>query len=628
MTLIPRETLFGAPATLAPKLSPDGERLAFLRQADGALTLWVGRRTAWRDAALVAGLSGAGLAHYTWCHDGRHILVPRNDAGDENWHVVCLDVDTGVTRDLTPWPGVAAGVAGLSPRRPDEVLLLVNRRDPAVHDLWLADLDGGEPREVFRNPGFPRLIVDEDFTVRLALQALPDGSMRYLTPTADGDWRTLFDVPAEDALTTVPTAVTRDGRAVHLLESRGRDVTRLMRLDLESGAMEVVAERDGADVVEVLMHPETSAVQAFVTDRLRRSWHSCDSETHADLAVLAEAEHGDLHVVSRSRDLAWWVVSHAHDTGATRFSLYDRRRRVVEPLFSARPELDDLPLVPMRPLTIRSRDGLELVSYLSQPEGDGPHPLVLMVHGGPWGRAAWGYDAATQWLVNRGFAVLTVNFRGSTGFGKAFLNAGDREWGRAMQTDLIDAVDWAVAEGIADPALLVIMGGSYGGYAVLRALTSTPDLFACGIALCPPLDLIGFLENVPPYWAGMSGTFARRIGDVHDPADRAMLAERSPASDLDRIVRPLFVAHGANDVRVLRRDSDRLAESLRARGIPHLYALYENEGHMVVRPENVAAFHALAEVFLAEVLGTPAEPFDPAEVPPALRLSGTMLGLG
>lgn len=626
MTLISREILFGAPATLSPMLSPDGERLAYLRQDDGVVSLWVGRRDAWQAATAVA--AGPGLAHYAWCHDGRHIVFPRDEAGDENWHVISLDVDTGALRDLTPWPGVAAGVAALSPRRPGEVLLMVNRRDPAVHDLWLADLDTGDTREVFRNPGFPRLIVDRDFAVRLALQALPDGAMRYLAATPGGGWQPFLDVEPEDALTTAPITLTEDGRGVYVFDSRDRNIARLVRLDLGDGGLSVVADHPEADIVDILMHPGTSAVQAVVTDRLRRTWHPCDSETAEDLAVLAAAEDGDLHVLSRSRDLSWWVVSHAHDTGATRFSLYDRRRRTVEPLFSARPELDALPLVPMRPLTLRSRDGLDLVSYLSRPAQAGPHPLVLLVHGGPWGRVSWGYDATTQWLVNRGFAVLTVNFRGSTGFGKAFLNAGDREWGRAMQTDLIDAADWAVAEGIADPHRLVIMGGSYGGYAVLRALTETPETFACGIALCPPLDLIGFLENVPPYWAGMSGTFTRRIGDVHDPEGRAMLAERSPAAHLDRIVRPLFFAHGANDVRVLRRESDRLATSLRARGIPHLYALYENEGHMVVRPENIAAFHALAEVFLAEVLGTPAEPYDPAEVPPALRLSGTMLGLG
>ncbi|KJS38425.1 MAG: hypothetical protein VR70_09980 [Rhodospirillaceae bacterium BRH_c57] len=642
MTLIPRETLFGAPVAIAPSLSPDGRRFAYLERSDGGLVLRVGWRRRWRSTVPMFGGAEAGPSSYTWCYDSRHILFPRDESGDENWHVFSLDVETGQTRDLTPWPGVAAGVAALSPRHPTQILVLMNRRDPAVHDLWRVDVETGESREVFRNTGFMRFIVDDDFTVRLAQEALEDGAVRYLRLTAPGTWEPFLDIPAEDALTTVITGVTRDGRAVHALDSRGRDVARLVRFDLESGAMDVVAEEEGEDIVEVLVHPETFRLQGYVTHRLRRIWHSCDEETARDLQVLADTHGGDLHILSRTLDQAWWVVSHARETAATRFSLYDRQARRLEPLFSARPELDGLPLVPMQSLSLPTRDGLEMVSYLSTPPqppilqgspitedtgGGAPWPLVLLVHGGPWGRVAWGYDAATQWLVNRGFAVLAVNFRGSVGFGKAFLNAGDREWGGAMQQDLIDAVDWAVSAGVADPRRLVVMGGSYGGYAVLRALTETPELFACGIALCPPVDLIGFLRNVPPYWSRMAEIFARRIGDHRSAEGRKMLKARSPSSHLDRISRPLFFAHGANDVRVSRDDADGLAAVLRTRGVPHLYALFENEGHVLVRPENIATFHALAEEFLSAVLKTPAQPFDLATVPPAVRLSGNMLGL-
>lgn len=618
--------------TVAPALSPDGRRFSYLKRAQGELSLWVGWRESWRDAALLSGGVGADVSRYVWSYGSRHILFPRNDSGDENWHVWSLDVETGERRNLTPWPGVAAGIAALSPDRPSEVLLMANRRDPAVHDLWLVDLESGDCREVFRNPGFPRLIVDSTFEVRLALEALDGGAMRYLRLTAEGAWEPFLDVPAEDALTTSLTGMTKDGRAIHALDSRGRDVARLIRIDLESGGQEVIAEEDGQEIVDVLLEPETSQVQAYVTNHLRRMWHPCDAETAQDLEALRDAEGGDLHVLSRTLDLSWWVVSHARDTSATRFSLYDRQTRTLEPLFSARPELDELPLVPMHPLRLRARDGLEMVSYLSRPEAGEAgepvaHPLVLLVHGGPWGRVEWGYDAATQWLVNRGFAVLSVNFRGSTGFGKAFVNAGDGEWGGAMQRDLIDAVDWAMSEGIADPRRLVIMGASYGGYAVLRALTDTPDLFACGIAMCPPIDLVSFLRNVPPYWGSMRELLARRIGDDRTEEGLAMLRARSPVSHLETISRPLFLSHGANDVRVSKEESDGLAAALVARHIPCLYALFENEGHVVVRPENIAVFHALTEVFLADVLGTPAEPYDLAAVPPAVHLSGNILGL-
>jgi dipeptidyl aminopeptidase/acylaminoacyl peptidase len=272
-------------------------------------------------------------------------------------------------------------------------------------------------------------------------------------------------------------------------------------------------------------------------------------------------------------------------------------------------------------VTVRSRDGLDLVSYYSLPADsqgadkarpDQPLPMVLYVHGGPWGRDRWGYNAVHQWLANRGYAVLSVNFRASTGFGKAFINAGNRQWGAAMHDDLIDAVDWAIAEGIADPERVAIMGGSYGGYATLAGVTFTPLKFACGVDIVGPSNLVTLLETVPAYWKPQIEVFTTRVGDHRTEAGRAFLTERSPLTYAERIARPLLIGQGANDPRVKQAESDQIVQAMRGKGIPVTYVLYPDEGHGFARPENRLSFNALAEAFLAQCLGGRYEPFGDA----------------
>ena len=627
--LIPLDILFGSPDRASPSLSPDGARLAWLARSGDVLNIHVAPRDAPGAAVRMTHDTVTGVAHYTWCFDNRHILYLLNPSGDENWHVYALNVDTGHSRDLTPWEGAASGVHTLSPDHPNRVLVSSNRREAALHDLIGIDLDSAETETVFENPGFLSLVTDRDLHVRFGLAPLEGGAVRYLQLEGTS-WTPFMDVPAEDVLTTRLTGFTRAKNAVYAVDSRGQDVARLISIDLQTGAETVLAAPEGRDVVEVLAHPDTNALLAFTTNTDRRHWHAVDAETARDLERLQAAQPGDLHVVSRSRDLDHWVVAYAQDDGPAQFHLYDRSADTISALFSASPALEAQPLVPVAPVHITARDGLDLISYLALPEGRSPGdsrpalPFILTVHGGPWGRVNWGYDASLQWLANRGFAVLSPNFRGSTGFGKAFLNAGDRQWGAAMQDDLRDCVDWAVTQGVADPARLAIMGASYGGYAVLRALTLEPDRFACGVAMCPPADLVAFLENVPPYWGPLDEVFARKIGDIGTPEGRAMLADRSPMTHLDRLSAPLFLVHGANDVRVSQNDSDAVAAHLQDRGVPYLYALFETEGHVLARPENVRAFHALADQFLSRTIGTRAEPLRDVSSIDGLHLTGPL----
>ena len=340
----------------------------------------------------------------------------------------------------------------------------------------------------------------------------------------------------------------------------------------------------------------------------------------ADLKALEAIGPGEVSVNSRTLDDKTWIVTYSAAESPAVYYRYDRTpgaEGTLTRLFSARPALDGKPLAPMWPLELKSRDGLNLVSYLTlppqaDPDGDGkpdaPVPMVLLVHGGPWGRDEYGYSGYDQWLANRGYAVLGVNFRGSTGFGKEFTNAGDGEWAGKMHDDLIDAVQWAVGQGITTADKVAIMGGSYGGYATLAGLTFTPDTFACGVDIVGPSNLNTLLSTVPPYWASFFEQLAKRMGDPRTDAGKKWLTERSPLTRADQIKKPLLIGQGANDPRVKQAESDQIVKAMQAKNIPVTYVLFPDEGHGFARPENNKAFNAVTEGFLAQCLGGRVEP--------------------
>jgi dipeptidyl aminopeptidase/acylaminoacyl peptidase len=344
---------------------------------------------------------------------------------------------------------------------------------------------------------------------------------------------------------------------------------------------------------------------------LRRRWQVTDRAYAADYAYLAKVLPGDIEAADLSHDQRNWLVTYARDTASAQFFHYDRPKKRARLLFTARPELDKTPLVRMEPVIARARDGLDLVCYLSRPRAavkSKPGPMVLLVHGGPWARDVWGLHTTHQWLANRGYAVLSVNYRGSTGFGKSFVNAANLEWGGKMHDDLIDAVDWAIAQRVADPERIAIYGGSYGGYSALVGATFTPEKFACAIDLVGISNLMTFLNTIPEYWKPWQTVWKTRMGDYTTEEGRKFLETRSPLNRVDRIMRPLLIGQGANDPRVKASESDQIVKVMQERGIPVTYLYYSDEGHGFRRPENRRSFNAVVEAFLARHLGGTFEP--------------------
>jgi dipeptidyl aminopeptidase/acylaminoacyl peptidase len=354
---------------------------------------------------------------------------------------------------------------------------------------------------------------------------------------------------------------------------------------------------------------------------LRPEWLVLDPSVKPDFEYLKTVAEGEMQVTSGTLDDQKWIVAYLQDNGPTRYYFYDRQNKKATFLFVNRPTLEGLPLAKMHPVAIPARDGLELVSYLtlpmdSDPDGDGrpdrPLPLILNVHGGPWARDSWGFDPEHQFLANRGYAVLSVNFRGSTGFGKNFANAGNREWAGKMHDDLIDAVNWAVAQKIADKDKVCIMGGSYGGYATLVGVTMTPDIFACGVDIVGPSNILTLLSTIPPYWEPAKQQFKDRVGDYESDEGKKFLTERSPLTYVEKIKKPLLIGQGANDPRVKQAESDQIVEAMQQKKIPVTYVLYPDEGHGFARPENRLSFYAVTEAFLAEHLGGRYQPIGDA----------------
>ncbi len=609
--LIPRQILFGNPDKAAARLSPDGRHLAFLAPLDGVLNVWVGLTSDVAGARPVTDDKKRGIREYFWAYTNRHILYQQDADGDENWHIYSVDLDSGERRDLTPFEKVAARVENVSEQFPSEILVELNDRDEQFHDLHRIDITSGERELVMQNDGFSGFVTDDDYNLRFASRMNASGGQEYLERTADG-WAPFLDVAMEDALTTNIVGFDKSGTQLYLLDSRGRNTGALFLRNLEESESALILEDERADVSRAMVHPTEKHVQAVAVNYDRVQWTVIDDAIAADLNYLEKLADGEVEVVSRTLDDSLWIVVHHKADGPVRYSLYDRKQRQATFLFTNRSDLEGLPLAQQHARVLTARDGQKLVSYLtlpvaSDPDGNGkpdrPLPMVLLVHGGPWARDTWGYDATHQWLANRGYAALSVNYRGSTGFGKEFVNAANREWAGAMHDDLLDACDWAVNEGIADTDKIAIMGGSYGGYATLVGLTFTPERFACGVDIVGPSNLMTLLETIPPYWQPMIEMMTTRVGDHRTDEGRAFLAERSPLTHVDRIQRPLLIGQGANDPRVKQSESDQIVTAMEAKGIPVTYVLYPDEGHGFARPENRLSFFAIVEGFLAQHLG-------------------------
>ena len=610
--LVPRETFFGDPDITSAQLSFDGAWVAYIAPVDGVRNLWlapVGDLAAARPLTRVTDRPIGSF--FQWAYTNRHVVFWQERDGDENWRASSADIKDGTVTLLTPPRGVRSWVQEVSQRFPQEMLFAHNERDKRFFDLYRVDVVTGQSALLYENDRFSWLVSDSAFQLRLGVRYLKDGRAEVLERRSTGTWVYFTTVPRSDLDSTRYLDFSDDGKTLYLFETRERDKAALVAVDMATRRARVLSEDPNADVTRVLLHRVTRRPLAAGSMVDRRRWRVVDPSFAADLNAIQASTRGDVELIGLSADARRVLVSIQHDAASPEWVLYDRTARRVSPLFKARRNLDGLPLRPLEPVAFPAFDGLKIPGYLTLPAADARNvPMVLVIHGGPYFRDEWGFNSTHQWLANRGYAVLSINYRGSTGFGKAFVTAADREWGGKMHDDLIAGVDWAVKRGIADPKRVGFFGGSYGGYAALTAATKTPEVFACIVDVFGIANLLTFMAAIPPYWAPGFSVWKNRIGDPDTEEGRAFLRERSPLTHIDRAFRPILIVQGLEDVRVTRAESEQMVAALRQRNVPLTYVVFPDEGHGFSKPKNQIAFRAVTEVFLAKHLGGASQPID------------------
>jgi dipeptidyl aminopeptidase/acylaminoacyl peptidase len=606
--LIPRETLFGNPERTRPQLSPDGKYLAYIAPDEkNVLQVWL-RTVGQEDDRKLTDDQKRGIRMYFWTYNADQLIYLQDSDGDENFHLYLVNIQSNIVRDLTPFQGVKAQVVEIDPELPDKVLVGLNLNNRQKFDVYRIDLNNGAVEFDSDNPGnIVSWTADAKFQIRAATAATPDGGYELLfRETLDAPWETLRHWGPDEQGGAV--GFSADNQTLYVIGSHDANAQRLLALDLATREETVMAEDEQYDVGGILTHPTTRVIQAVSFDKDKVEWQILDESIAADFEAIAQVRDGEFGVTSRDLADKNWLVAYTTDDGPVYYYAYNRESKSSTLLFSNQPKLEELSLASMEPVAYEARDGLTIHGYLTIPVGLEPKnlPTVLLVHGGPWARDTWGYSPIVQWLANRGYAVLQVNFRGSTGYGKAFLNAGNRQWAATMHDDLIDGVNWLVKQGIADPEKIAIMGGSYGGYATLVGLTYTPDVFAAGVDIVGPSNLVTLMKSIPPYWAPLLANMYHRVGNLE--TEEEFLKSRSPLFFVDKIQKPLLIGQGANDPRVKQAESEQIVEAMKQAGKPVEYALYTDEGHGFARPENRLHFFAIAEEFLAKYLGGRFEP--------------------
>ncbi|HEV7700491.1 MAG TPA: S9 family peptidase [Pyrinomonadaceae bacterium] len=614
--LIDREVFFGNPEYAGAQISPDGKYVAFVKPLTGTMNVWVkGVDEPFSAARPMTNDQKRPVRSYFWSRDGKYILFVQDNGGDENFNVYAVNPSdkaadgspVPTARNITAGKKVRAIIQTTPASDPDAIYVGLNERDPAWHDLYKVKISTGDKTLLVENKDrLASYVFDNADKLRMATRSAPSGETELLRVNADGTTAKIYSCDVFESCG--PVGFTKDNAKALIQTNKGTDLIELDTLDLATGKTEKI-EADPLGKVDqgnVSISDRTHEIiaTAYEDDRVRIVWH--DKEYKKDYDFI-KSKLGDREVdfTSNTTDETKFTVSTHSDVDPGTIWLYDRKSHNLTTLYQVREGLDRKALSPMTSIKYPSSDGMEIPAYLTIPKGSSGKnlPLVVFPHGGPWGRDSWGYSTFAQFLANRGYAVLSPNFRASTGYGKKFLNAGNNEWGQKMQDDLTWGVKYLIAQGVADPKRVGIMGGSYGGYATLAGVAFTPDVYAAGVAIVAPSNLKTLLESVPPYWESIRTIFYKRMGDPNTSEGLAQMKRQSPLFSADKIKTPLMVVQGANDPRVNKREADQIVIALRDRNYPVEYLVAPDEGHGFARPVNNSAMVAAAEKFLAKHLG-------------------------
>jgi dipeptidyl aminopeptidase/acylaminoacyl peptidase len=609
--LIPRELLFGnLDKKIQPRLSPNGTYITYLASVNNVMNIWL-KSFDKNDDKPITNDANRGIQTYNWSYDNEHIFYKQDLNGNENWRLYGVSINDGAITEYTPIDGVQVNIVHYNKYNPNRMLIEMNKRDPKMHDVYELDLVTKDLKLVIEDPGrVVQWIADYNLTILAKVESLPEGGfVLFARDSISSPWHEIGKWGVDDE-TPGNFTLSKDGAYLYGTDARNSNTSRLVKIDTKTGEVIELASDPEYDIIgEVLFDSDSFEPLAVSYTTDHKNWIFFKPDIEDTFERIREIDEGEIYINSRSADNSLWTVGFVKDNGPIQFWIFDRTTNAKKFLFEHQPILKKYILASMEPIEFKARDGLTIHGYLTYPCSDKKSsndkktnlPLVLDVHGGPWTRDSWGYNPEVQWLANRGYAVLQVNFRGSKGYGKAFLNAGNKQWGKAMQDDLTDAVHWAIDKGIADPKKVAIYGGSYGGYAALAGAVFTPDLYCCAVDIVGPSNVITLIQTIPPYWSAMLEMYYNRVGNPD--TDKEFLESISPLFFVDAIKIPILIAQGANDPRVKQAESEQIVEAMKKKGIKYEYLLFPDEGHGFVRPENRLKFYKAAEKFLAFYLG-------------------------
>lgn len=585
------------PGNFGYELSPDGNYITFSSAWENRANVFVKKMNDDSEPVRVSNSKDRDVAGFYW--KDNNLLYVKDKGGDENFHIYSTTFNGSEEKDLTPYPNVTVGILSGLQGVKDEILIMMNKEDATVFDVYKLNVKTGETTHVAKNPGnITSWLADRNGNVRIAVASDGvEGTILYRDSEKD-EFKPFIEMEAGDEV--MPLAFSKDNQYIYATSNKGRDKVEVVKYDLK-GNEEVIMSNDQVDVSGVLYSAEHDKLLygAYITDKPHYQFFDENFEKlFRKIQSKLNVHESELGINDYNKEMTKFIVSVSSDTVYGKYYYYDSTTDELTELATLSPWLNPNELAEMHPISYKSRDGLTINGYLTLPKNKEAKdlPLIVNPHGGPWARDMWGFNPEVQLLANRGYAVLQVNFRSSTGYGKEFLQAGNKQWGLKIQDDITDGVQWAIDQGIADPDRIGIYGASFGGYATLAGITYTPDLYAAAVDYVGVSNIFTLLNTIPPYWETMRNMFYERVG--HPEKDKELLTAVSPVFHADKIKTPLFVAQGANDPRVNKAESDQIVEALRARGVDVEYMLKDNEGHGFANEENrIEFYNAMVKFF-------------------------------
>jgi dipeptidyl aminopeptidase/acylaminoacyl peptidase len=600
--LIPMKDFFKNPEKTAFQISPNGEYLSFMMPWESRLNVYV-QKIGDKEAKRLTSATGRDIAGYFWANNER-IAYVQDKGGDENFRLYAVNIDGTNEKDLTPFEKVRVDVIDDLEENPNEMIIGMNKNNPELFDVYRININTGELTEIATNPGnITGWLTDHEGKLRIAVTT--DGvnnSLVYREKETD-EFQVLITTSFRE--TASPAMFTFDNKNLYLISNLGRDKLALTLYNLKDKKEEkVIYVNEEVDIDNILASKKMKKLTGVTYTKDKRSYHFLDDATKAVYDELAKLLPGyEIAIGGKNKDEDKLLIRTYSDKTRGSYYFYNTKSKEFLKLADISPWLDEKNMSDMKPISYKSRDGMTIHGYLTLPKGKEAKdlPIVVNPHGGPWARDQWGFNPEVQFLANRGYAVLQMNFRGSTGYGKDFWMSSFKQWGKTMQDDITDGVQWLIKEGIANPKKVGIYGGSYGGYATLAGLTFTPDLYACGVDYVGVSNLFTFMKSIPPYWKPYLDMLYEMVG--HPEQDSVLLHSSSPVFHVDKIKAPLFIAQGANDPRVVKSESDQMVEALKKNGIDVPYLVKDNEGHGFRNEENRFEFYRSMEEFLGKYLG-------------------------